>query len=135
MSDYVDDAIIREAEAVARLDGAIATIKADLHWYWHWGDGQGGAVIAKLRDAVIECGLRWPFDEDDEPRAPKKAVIARTLSKAVFERDEYRCVRCGTHLDLTCDHIVPESKGGETSLANLQTMCRSCNSKKGARQE
>ena len=62
-----------------------------------------------------------------------KAVIGRSLAKAVFERDAYRCVTCGTHVDLTCDHIFPESKGGETSLDNLQTMCRPCNSSKGSR--
>lgn len=33
------------------------------------------------------------------------------------------------------DHIKPESWGGETSLDNLQTLCRSCNSKKNNRYE
>ncbi|MVT28523.1 HNH endonuclease [Acidovorax citrulli] len=46
---------------------------------------------------------------------------------------EYRCVSCGGFKDLTCDHIHPESKGGPTTLDNLQTMCRPCNSKKGVR--
>ena len=36
-------------------------------------------------------------------------------------------------VDLCADHIVPESKGGITALENLQTRCRSCNSKKGAK--
>jgi len=63
----------------------------------------------------------------------RREPIGRALAKAVFERDAYRCVDCGDHMDLTCDHIVPVSKGGETSLRNLQTMCRRCNSRKGAR--
>lgn len=62
-----------------------------------------------------------------------KAKISRSLAKAVFERDAYRCVTCGDHRDLTCDHIHPESLGGPTTLENLQTMCRPCNSRKGAR--
>ncbi len=42
-----------------------------------------------------------------------------------FERPE--------HLsdDLTCDHIVPTSKGGEWyDPANIQVLCRSCNDRK-----
>lgn len=60
-----------------------------------------------------------------------KKKIGAKLRTQVYERDGYRCVKCSTHLNLTCDHIHPESLGGETSLSNLQTMCKSCNSKKG----
>jgi 5-methylcytosine-specific restriction endonuclease McrA len=60
-----------------------------------------------------------------------KASIPNSLRTAVFERDAYRCKHCDSHIDLTADHIVPESKGGETTLENLQTLCRSCNCKKG----
>lgn len=65
------------------------------------------------------------------PRTYRKAPISRSLARAVMERDAYRCRWCGTHLDLTCDHVVPESLGGPTTLDNLQTLCRSCNSRKG----
>lgn len=62
-----------------------------------------------------------------------KAEIPAELRRQVFERDAYRCVTCGGWKTLTCDHIVPESAGGPTTLENLQTMCQSCNSRKGAR--
>lgn len=65
--------------------------------------------------------------------AYQKAKIGRALAKRVFERDAYRCVTCGDHRDLTCDHIHPEVLGGPTTFENLQTMCRPCNSRKGAR--
>jgi len=72
--------------------------------------------------------LTWP----NPPRQkPSKARIPRSLSKRVFERDGYRCVTCGDHRDLTCDHVIAESKGGETTFENLQTMCRPCNCRKG----
>jgi hypothetical protein len=62
----------------------------------------------------------------------KKPIPAK-LRWAVFRRDGYRCVKCGCDEDLTADHIHPEVKGGRTGIGNLQTLCRPCNSKKGAR--
>lgn len=122
-----------ETQAVDRLRKAIAGIQDDLSWYWHWGDGCGGFVLGLLAAAVREEGFNWPLDSDEGPKIYRKATISRRLSKEVMERDAYRCVTCGTHVDLSCDHIIPESKGGPTSLGNLQTMCRPCNSRKGNR--
>jgi 5-methylcytosine-specific restriction endonuclease McrA len=55
------------------------------------------------------------------------------LRAAVLLRDNGRCVRCGAEERLHIDHIVPFSKGGPTTLANLQTLCQTCNLSKGAR--
>jgi hypothetical protein len=62
-----------------------------------------------------------------------KKPIPAELRWAVFRRDGYRCVRCNYDADLTADHIEAEVKGGRTGIDNLQTLCRRCNSKKGAR--
>jgi len=51
----------------------------------------------------------------------------------VMNRDRFSCRHCGASpakspgIILHVDHIVPWSKGGETSLENLQTLCQSCN--------
>jgi hypothetical protein len=49
----------------------------------------------------------------------------------ILKRDHFRCVCCGTvsgpELELHVDHIVPYSKGGETTRDNLQTLCSKCN--------
>lgn len=37
----------------------------------------------------------------------------------------------GTEFLMTRDHIIPKSKGGNTTLDNLQPMCENCNQKKG----
>lgn len=34
---------------------------------------------------------------------------------------------------LHCDHIIPYSKGGETTWANLQLLCARCNLSKNAK--
>jgi 5-methylcytosine-specific restriction endonuclease McrA len=41
------------------------------------------------------------------------------------------CLACGKQVSLTADHIVPVSKGGTSSIDNIQPLCQSCNSKKG----
>lgn len=52
----------------------------------------------------------------------------------IYARDKYRCQYCGQQLpakELTCDHVVPRSRGGATEWTNLVTCCPSCNRKKG----
>lgn len=49
----------------------------------------------------------------------------------VFERDGYACVYCGSPLNLSLDHVIPQSRGGSHEPTNLVTCCRSCNSSKG----
>jgi 5-methylcytosine-specific restriction endonuclease McrA len=82
----------------------------------------------------VHSGL-WLTWKNEPTNKKKKKDISSSLRKAVFERDFYRCKKCESHIDLCCDHIHPESKGGETTLDNLQTLCRSCNSKKGTQIE
>ena len=52
--------------------------------------------------------------------------------KLVLDRDNNRCRACGIgdRDALQADHIVPESKGGEASLDNLQALCSVCNNRK-----
>lgn len=40
------------------------------------------------------------------------------------------CLCCGASGPLTKDHVVPLSRGGSDYIANLQPLCRSCNSSK-----
>ena len=57
----------------------------------------------------------------------------RAIRDAVFARDGGICLRCGSKHDLECDHIKPVAHGGKHVFSNLQTLCRTCNRKKGAR--
>jgi 5-methylcytosine-specific restriction endonuclease McrA len=54
----------------------------------------------------------------------------------IYARDKYRCQYCGEKLrprELTCDHVLPRSRGGRTAWTNIVTCCRPCNRKKGGR--
>lgn len=53
--------------------------------------------------------------------------------KAIKEKLGNVCKLCGSTTDLTIDHIIPLSKGGDNVLENYQILCRSCNSKKGTK--
>jgi len=55
----------------------------------------------------------------------------------ILVRDGFRCTGCGasplTHpgVELHVDHVLPWSKGGETTDDNLATKCKQCNLGKG----
>lgn len=55
------------------------------------------------------------------------------LRYKVLKRDNFKCVLCGRspakdiNIELHVDHIIPYSKGGETIIENLQTLCSECN--------
>jgi 5-methylcytosine-specific restriction endonuclease McrA len=72
-------------------------------------------------------------DSEPLPAPTKRDPIPAKVRFFVFERDGYRCVFCGAVEDLTIDHIYPRILGGAHTEDNLQTLCRSCNSRKGAR--
>ena len=64
----------------------------------------------------------------------KKERIPKNLRRMVIDRDGRRCVYCDedlTDAEIHLDHVIPESKGGPTNLANLQVTCRKCNTSKG----
>jgi 5-methylcytosine-specific restriction endonuclease McrA len=64
------------------------------------------------------------------PRAVKRKISRRAL----FARDGWRCVYCGSnHGRLTLDHVVPRSRGGESIWENVVTSCAPCNLRKGNR--
>jgi 5-methylcytosine-specific restriction endonuclease McrA len=54
----------------------------------------------------------------------------------IYMRDKFRCQYCGYRRplnDLTLDHILPRSRGGDNSPMNIVTACVTCNNRKGNR--
>lgn len=102
---------------------------------WYLGD-----VVARYRGGIQTDG-RMSYLETtsiiairghgfDPHRHSRVALSNRTL----FGRDRHVCAYCGRHFknyhDLSRDHIMPKSRGGENSWMNTITACRECNSRK-----
>ncbi|MFR4784857.1 MAG: HNH endonuclease [Pilosibacter sp.] len=84
-------------------------------------------------------------DENDSVAVNKKTIkdkgrnhktsrsINLRIRFLVLRRDDFKCCKCGASpakdpsVILQVDHIIPWSKGGETVLENLQTLCSKCN--------
>lgn len=52
------------------------------------------------------------------------------ISAAVKQRDGHKCRLCPATTYLQVDHIVPVSKGGQTVMYNLWTLCADCHSRR-----
>lgn len=87
---------------------------------------------------VIESPIREEIKKQSVMVEDRRG-IGLGLRYKVLSRDKFKCVRCGAGpaTDPTCrlhiDHILPFSKGGKTTLENLQTLCEKCNLGKGNR--
>lgn len=89
---------------------------------------QRAELIGELQGAV------YPL----MPRAWRLCNVGRTpiprpVRLMVLARDGHRCVECGDVERLQVDHKFPVASGGGDEIENLRTLCRSCNSRKGAR--
>jgi 5-methylcytosine-specific restriction endonuclease McrA len=67
-------------------------------------------------------------------RGPRQGL--RFNRRNIFARDENVCQYCGRHFptsELSLDHVVPRSRGGDTSWENIVCACVACNVRKGGR--
>jgi len=60
----------------------------------------------------------------------KKIVLSR---HNLMKRDGNHCLYCGSTNNLTIDHVLPSSRGGQDTWENLVTACNECNVYKGDR--
>ncbi len=60
----------------------------------------------------------------------------RFSRNSIFERDQNTCQYCGKRFpkpQLTIDHVIPQSRGGDDSWNNFVLACLKCNVRKAAR--
>jgi hypothetical protein len=102
-----------------------------------------GSWSASLK-AFVEYASGYDIDKADIPLVQEIAEKRKTgrdpsirLRWKTLQRDNFKCRACGASpaitpgVELHVDHITPWSKGGETVLENLQTLCNRCNLGKG----
>lgn len=93
--------------------------------------------------ASLEAFVNYANGSGAEPSAVQSGaeVFRRTTGRDpslrlrwhVLQRDRFTCCACGASpaltpgVELHVDHVVPWSKGDETVLENLQTLCSACN--------
>ena len=56
---------------------------------------------------------------------PKQGIPPK-VRQAVFERDNWKCRKCGNRRTLDPHHIIFRSHGGPDTRGNLITLCRRC---------
>lgn len=66
-------------------------------------------------------------------KLPLKSRISsgKPTRNFIYKRDNYKCQYCGATENLTIDHIVPTSRGGQDLWENMISCCNKCNVKKG----
>lgn len=96
------------------------------------------AAVADVGNAFLKEGLKFAEAELLEYVRFYTTNDWRTLRAKVIRRDGKVCQGCGivikSERDITVDHIKPRSRFPDLALeiSNLQVLCRSCNSSKGA---
>jgi excisionase family DNA binding protein len=119
----------RHDEVAAVLGLSVAQIKYLM---------RSGLPHLKVRGVYLSrpCTARaWlrEFEPNFIPLAERREAIPADVRREVYKRDGRRCKHCGATRHLSLDHIYPWSLGGSDRAENLQTLCRSCNSSKGAK--
>jgi 5-methylcytosine-specific restriction endonuclease McrA len=110
---------------------------------WHfldnfWWDDEGLAgedvkalVLQRKRRSEQKLQSARSLMRAEQAGRPTRPTLSSDLKRAVYERDGGRCVECGETFDIQYDHILPVSRGGATTLENLQILCAECNRRKG----
>lgn len=86
--------------------------------------------VEAVLDTLVRIAKRellMPIEGVNSRRIPQEVKMA------VWQRDQGKCVQCGATDYLEFDHIIPFSKGGASTVNNVQILCRRCNLTKGDR--
>ena len=62
----------------------------------------------------------------------RRGKIPDDVKQYIWTRDSGQCQSCWSTEELQYDHIIPVSKGGSSSVENLQILCGPCNRSKAA---
>lgn len=97
--------------------------------------GKWSIALKEFIDYIIidDVQMITPIKDENNNKHKTGRDINLRMRFLVMKRDNFKCCMCGRSpaatigLELHIDHIVPWSKGGETVIDNLQTLCSDCN--------
>jgi hypothetical protein len=109
-------------------------------------DYRSWSEMSELRDELGDLTGEWIQLVRQRllvPRILRLVQFDRVIQQSVrfsrrnlFARDQQACQYCGKQLSfgqMSVDHVVPRSQGGETSWDNIVCCCVKCNTLKGGR--
>lgn len=94
------------------------------------------------REKLVAGSIQWAKDNPERAALTSRLKKQRRRAAGVFTAAEWhqiqaqyghRCLACGSDGPLTIDHVVPVSKGGANTAANVQPLCGPCNSSKATK--
>jgi len=95
--------------------------------------GRHGAGLYFVADAELFAAILEAIARNHKYLAAERFSTTRSrqipeqVKQEVWARDGGRCVRCGAQEYLEYDHVIPFSRGGANTVANVQILCRRCN--------
>lgn len=98
---------------------------------WYLEDVSSSGKAAKWKCNF--CGKKTVVREGEVNKpAPtfQRQIIEKDIQREVWQRDMGRCVECGSRENIEFDHIIPVSKGGSSTVRNIQLLCEPCNRQK-----
>ncbi len=95
-----------------------------------WTEQNNGRKVFKFKLEIAEEQSRQEIAENNV-HLNHNRLIPASVKREVWERDEGRCVICGSPENLHFDHVIPYSKGGSSLVAdNIQLLCAAHNLQK-----
>jgi 5-methylcytosine-specific restriction endonuclease McrA len=105
---------------------------------WHWQDTVKAVFLDRVN--IVSQYEKMVHSPTFEMKLPSvvslKVYVKPALYPAftrfnVFLRDKFTCQYCGAKEELTFDHVLPRSRGGQTRWDNVVAACAPCNLAKG----
>lgn len=127
--ELLADLFLDKAYPIARWGGDCKYDGA-LNLLWQKMCEKRGLTPVNIVAATVE--ERQALSNPAKPHPNRRKISDRTRLR-IYERDGYVCVMCGSNKNLTLDHILALANGGGNEEENLQTMCKTCNTRKGVK--
>ena len=97
---------------------------------WNWQDSVKSVFLDRV--TIVSSYDRLVRSPSFNMRLPSVIALKSFISPQsnpnftrfnVFLRDRFSCQYCGSGEELTFDHLLPRSKGGQTNWDNVVTAC------------